>query len=105
MYLTLALTLNIQRFILLQQNVWILWPPGKGNGQQILSKRNPAPVLEFIPLIELRILNFYDFLSILEHLKSVYPRLRHSQSMQRLLLLKEHLGGYAECTGGHWSHF
>lgn len=61
MYLTLALTLNIQRFILLQQNVWILWPPGKGNGQQILSKRNPAPVLEFIPLIELRILICYDF--------------------------------------------
>lgn len=33
MHLTLALTLNIQRFILLQHNVWILLLPGNGSGQ------------------------------------------------------------------------
>lgn len=33
MHLTLALTLNIQKFILLQHNVWVLLPPAKGSGQ------------------------------------------------------------------------
>lgn len=35
----------------------------------------------------------------------MYPQLRHLQSMQRLLLLKEHLGGYGKCAGGYQSNF
>lgn len=41
----------------------------------------------------------------MEHLEFVYPQLRHLQSMQRLLLLKEHLGGYGKSAGGYWSNF
>lgn len=52
MHLTLALTLIIQRFVSFQHDVWILLPPGKGNGQQTLPKRNPAPILEFIASIK-----------------------------------------------------
>lgn len=35
----------------------------------------------------------------------MYPQLRHLQSMQKLLLLKELLGGYGRCAGGYWSNF
>lgn len=50
MYLTLALTLNIQGLVLLHHKVWILLPPGKGSGQQILSMRNPTAILRFTAL-------------------------------------------------------
>lgn len=35
----------------------------------------------------------------------MYPQLRHLQSMQRLLLLKEHLGGYGKRAGRYGSNF
>lgn len=104
MYLTLALTLNIPRFSFLQHNVWMLLPPEKGSRQEILSKRNPAPIFKFTALIELRIFILW-FLSIPEHLQFAYPRLRHLQSMQRLLLLKKHLWGRGKRAGGVWSNF
>lgn len=71
------------------------------------SRYYPREILhpsEFTALIELKIFILW-FLSTVEHLEFVYPQLRHLQSMQRLLLLKEHLGGYGKWAGGDWSNF